>query len=190
MAKTSFPLKIHCEGKLTNISSLTRHSKNANVHPGDQVERLAKILLYQGFRSPIVVSNLSGSIVAGHGRLEAAIKNGWLKVPVVYQDFESEEQEIAHLHADNAIAFWAQLDFAAINNQIGDLGPDFDLDMLGINGFSFLNGEPLELLPPDEASKDDKQHVLEVMFRNPMELRDLYDDLISKGFMAKIKGGA
>jgi len=149
--KAEATLKVYCEGTLSDISRLTRHPKNANTHPDDQIERLAKILLYQGFRSPIVVSNLSGSIVAGHGRLEAAIKNGWLKVPVVHQEFESEEQETAHLHADNAIALWAQLDFAAINNQIGDLGPDFDIDMLGINGFQIDIPVPPEPEEPEDT---------------------------------------
>lgn len=117
------------------IKNLKPHPKNSNKHPKDQIKRLAKILKYQGFRSPIQVSNLSGCIVVGHGRLEAAKLNGLTKVPVSYQDFENEEQEIAHLNADNAIALWAEIDLSLVEGSIKGFDPDFDTDFLGFNGF-------------------------------------------------------
>src|SRR5690554_5595895 len=92
-----------------DINELKPHKDNSNRHPKEQIERLAKIINYQGFRSPIVVSNLSGFIVSGHGRLEAAKKLGLTKVPVSYQDFEDAKMELAHLNADNAIALWAEI---------------------------------------------------------------------------------
>lgn len=121
--------------KLAPIAELRPHPKNRNAHPADQIKRLAKILEYQGFRYPIKVSKLSGHITSGHGRLEAAKLNGWTEVPVNYQDYEDETQEYADLQADNAIASWAELDFSGINADLGDLGPDFDIDLLGIKNF-------------------------------------------------------
>ena len=56
-------------------------------------------------------------------------------MPVNYQDYEDETQEYADLQADNAIASWAELDFSGINADLGDLGPDFDIDLLGIKNF-------------------------------------------------------
>ena len=38
--------------------------------------------------------------------------------------------------ADNAIASWAEIDLAGVNVDIGDLGPDFNVDLLGIEGFT------------------------------------------------------
>lgn len=129
-------MKIHCAyTELVPVKDLKPHPKNRNVHPPDQVERLAKILAYQGVRAPIVVSNLSKCMAKGHGTLMAIIKNGWTHAPVVYQDFDDEAQEYAYVQSDNAIANWAQLDFSGINLDIGDLGPDFDIDLLGIKGF-------------------------------------------------------
>lgn len=145
MKKVPPELKVHCEGSLELISNLTPHPKNANSHPEEQVERLARILAYQGFRAPVVVSNQTGLIIAGHGRIEAAKANGWDMVPVVRQDFESADQELAHLHADNAIASWSDLDLSFINDQMGDFGPDFDIDMLGIKSFEI---EPADKLEP------------------------------------------
>lgn len=128
---------IRCEhSRLAPLDSLTPHPKNPNTHSPEQIERLAEIIAYQGFRHPIVVSKRSGFIVAGHGRLAAAERLGMREVPVDEQDFESDEAEYAFLVSDNAIAEWALLDLAAVNLEVPALGPDFDINMLGIKDFT------------------------------------------------------
>lgn len=98
-------MKVRCSyDKLVDPTTLTRHPKNMNEHPPAQVQRLADILEYQGWRYPIKVSKLSGFITSGHGRLDAAMRLKLKEVPVNYQEYESEEQEYADLVADNAIA--------------------------------------------------------------------------------------
>lgn len=127
---------IHCKyDELTDPNKLKNHPKNRNKHGQDQIERLAEIYKYQGIRHPIIVSKKTGLIVAGHGRKLAAIRAGIKEFPVVYQDFESDEQEYAFIQSDNAIALWADLDLSLINNDIQDLGPDFDIDLLAIKNF-------------------------------------------------------
>lgn len=127
---------VHCKhDELVNPKKLKDHPKNRNKHGSDQIERLAKLYEYHGVRHPIIVSKRSGFIVAGHGRKLAAIRAGVKEVPVVYQDFDSDEAEYAFIQADNAIALWADLDLSGINADLGDLGPDFDIDMLGIKNF-------------------------------------------------------
>jgi DNA modification methylase len=129
-------MKVYCKfDEYVHLSKLKNHPKNRNKHDQDQVDRLAKLYEYHGVRHPIIVSNLSGCIVAGHGRKMAAKKAGMTEFPVVYQDFENAEKEYAFLQADNAIASWAELDFAGINSDIGEFGPEFDLEMLGIKNF-------------------------------------------------------
>lgn len=143
-------LVIHCKyDELKNPKKLKPHPKNRNKHGQDQIERLAKIYEYQGIRHPIVVSNRSGFIVAGHGRRLAAMRSDIKEMPVVYQDFESDEQEYAFIQSDNAVALWAELDFSGINADIGDLGPDFDIDMLGIKNFVLEPADKEELGDPD-----------------------------------------
>jgi len=130
---------------MVGTKELKAHPQNRNRHPADQVERLAKILEYQGWRYPIKVSKRSGFITSGHGRLEAAKHLGWKEVPVSFQDYEDETQEYADVQSDNAIASWSELDLSAINADIGDLGPDFDIDLLGIKDFVI---EPADKLDP------------------------------------------
>jgi hypothetical protein len=145
-------MKVRClYDKLVPIEELKAHPQNRNKHSDSQIQRLARIIEYQGWRYPLKVSRLSGCITAGHGRLLAAKANGWSQVPVNYQDYDSEEQEYADVQADNAIASWAELDLSAINTDIGDLGPDFDIDMLGLRGFVL---EPMELLPLPPPQKE------------------------------------
>lgn len=121
--------------EFVSVKDLKPNPKNRNKHPKDQIERLAKIISEQGFRRPIIVSNQSGLVVVGHGRLMAAKKLKLETVPVIYQDYATPELEYADQVADNAIALWAELDFSGINSDVPDLGPDFDIDLLGIKNF-------------------------------------------------------
>lgn len=153
-------MKIHCNyDELVEINELKPHPKNRNEHPKDQIKRLAQILEYQGFRYPIKVSKASGFVTSGHGRIEAAKLNGWDKVPVNYQEYDSEEQEYADLIADNSIALWSELDLSGINMDLGDLGPDFDINLLGLKDFtiepSFEPG-----LESDQGKLDEKLPVI------------------------------
>lgn len=121
---------------LVQANSLQVNPNNRNHHTAKQIKRLKKLIKYQGFRSPIVVSNQSNFVVAGHGRLEAAKELGMDLVPVSFQDFTDPSQEYAHGIADNAIDKWSSLDLEGINFDMADLGPDFDIDNLGLQSFS------------------------------------------------------
>ena len=145
-------MKLHCKyDELADPKKLKNHPKNRNKHGQDQIERLAELYKYHGVRHPIIVSNLSKCIVAGHGRKLAAIRAGIKEMPVVFQDFESSEAEYAFIQADNAIALWAELDMAGINMDIADLGPDFNIDMLGIQDFTLDVSEKFEGKDADEV---------------------------------------
>lgn len=130
---------VHCpHDAMVSVKELKPNPLNRNSHPKDQVERLAKILEYQGWRYPIKVSKRSGLITSGHGRLEAAKLLKLKEVPVSFQDYADEAQEYADTVSDNSIASWSELDLSGINSDIVDLGPDFDLDLLGIKEFSVV----------------------------------------------------
>lgn len=152
-------MRVECAyDRMVAVSELKPHPKNPNKHSKEQIERLAEILKYQGFRLPIKVSNLSGFITSGHGRLEAAKLNGWTEVPVDFQDYESTDQEYADLVADNAIASWAELDLSSINEGLSDLGPDFDINLLGIEDFVL---EPAEKESVEKAGGEKSKTEME-----------------------------
>jgi ParB-like chromosome segregation protein Spo0J len=122
---------IHCSyDELRAIGDLTPHPMNPNKHPQRQIDLLAEIIRTQGWRAPITISELSGFVVRGHGRLAAAMELGLEKVPVDLQSYESEAQEYSDLVADNKIAELAEIDedqLAKTLKAISDLGCDFEL---------------------------------------------------------------
>lgn len=145
-------IKLHAgEIKLVDVKTLKPRPGNRNNHPEEQLKRLADVYKYQGFRNPLIISNQSGNIVCGTGRFLAAKKAGLEKVPVIYQDYESEEQEYAHHVADNGLSLWSELDLAGINADLPDLGPDFDINMLGIEDFTLDMAEKEGLTDEDEV---------------------------------------
>jgi hypothetical protein len=169
---------------LIEPSKLTPNPKNPNKHTQDQIDRLAKVIAFQGQRSPVVVSKKSGFIVTGHGRLMAMIKLGFEKVAVDYQEFKDDAEEYAHMTADNAIANWSALDLSQISADILDFGTDFDIDLMAIKNFSVI--PEMDEEDGEEAEEDeDRKWALQVDLPTEMDMRDLYDDLISKGYIVK-----
>ena len=124
------------------IDQLVENPKNANIHSEEQIQRLAKIIDFQGFRVPLTVSNRSGFVMAGHGRIEAAKRLGMAELPVIFQDFDNEAQEYAYLVSDNEIARWAKLDVDKFGLDIQDF--EIDIELLGIEDYEAVEIEVLE----------------------------------------------
>ena len=105
---------------------LVPNPKNPNKHPADQVALLGRIIEATGWRQPITVSNRSGFIVKGHGRLMAAQAAGLTAVPVDYQEYTNEAEEYADLVADNRLAELSEID----NTLLADIFKDIDTDAI------------------------------------------------------------
>ena len=106
--------------------SLIPNPRNPNRHSDEQIRLLAKIIKHQGWRAPITVSNLSGFIVRGHGRLMAAQKLGLEDVPIDRQDYATEAEEWADLIADNRLSELSEID----NPSLKDLLEELDTGLL------------------------------------------------------------
>ena len=124
---------IHCaHDKMIPIEEMVEHPKNPNRHSPSQIMLLAKIIGGQGWRAPIVVSKLSGYIVAGHARLNAAQLLELPNVPVNLQEFKSEADEISHLIADNRIAELATMNQSGLKELLIELDAgNVDMDFTG-----------------------------------------------------------
>lgn len=178
-------MQVHIKDiKMVSLSELRPHPKNPNKHSKEQISRLAKILEYQGWRYPIKVSNRSGFITSGHGRLLAAKHLGLDSVPVSYQDYTDDDAEYADIVSDNAIASWADLDLSAINSELANCDPSFDIDLLGIEHFK-LDVAEHELAEKIKLELE-KKYSIQVNFPNDMEMMDIHDDLASRGYIVRI----
>jgi hypothetical protein len=146
---------------IVGVDDIRPNPRNPNKHTEAQLQRLAKIMQASGVRRPLTVSKQTGLLTVGHGRLEAAKLLGWDKMPVSYQDYDDEDQEYADMVADNAIAEWASLDLSAINYEVQNFSPDFNIDMLGINNFKIDVSEKVSFdakVGSKELDEGDFQH--------------------------------
>lgn len=119
--------------ELVSVDSLNPNPKNPNKHPDSQIELLSKNIKYLGWRHPITVSKRSGFIVAGHGRLMAAKKLGVQIVPVDYQDFNSDADEMAVLVADNRLAELSETSEEDLKNILSELDGKIEIDLTGFS---------------------------------------------------------
>ena len=169
MSKTQTPkakgladgVEVWCSfDKLVPVDELKPNPRNPNTHPARQIELLAKNIRYFGFQHPITVSKLSGCIVAGHGRLAAAKELGIQLVPVDYQDFASESDEMAVLVADNRLAELASTDVNSLESIINELRVvDFDTLLTGFEDSdleSLLAGTGEEPAFDEEDEEDEE----------------------------------
>ena len=126
---------IHCvSDELVPVEKLVPNPRNPNTHTKRQIEILAKVILHQGFRRVITVSNQTGFIVAGHARLAAAKVLGMDRVPVDYQDYDSEALEWADLLADNRIAELAEIDNKALKDLLEEMDTgEIDVELTGFD---------------------------------------------------------
>lgn len=166
-------MKINCAyKKLVKVEELVKHPRNPNTHTPKQIELLAKILKSTGFRSPIVVSERSGFIVKGHGRLESAIKAGFDSVPVDVQSYESEAEEYADMIADNRIAELSEMDSATLKDLLQELDSGaVDMDLTGFDQEAledlmsqFFQGDEKQGAMEDQTNKDAQQETKELIF--------------------------
>lgn len=176
--------------KWEDPKTLQPHPKNNELHPhsGDQIERLCKLIKAYGWRHPIIVSKRSGFIIVGHGRWMAGLEMKLDKVPVHYQDFASEDEELGFLIADNGIAEWSKLDLSAVNAAIPEFDAGFDVDWLGIKNFEIDASEKYDL--EDEESfgaPSSNAFILEVELPTHHEQMALYDELNSRGIIVKVR---
>ncbi len=128
--------------RLVDPKTLKVDPKNRNKHSDAQIDRFCKLLKEYGMRWPILVSERTGVIKAGEGRLLAALKLQMPKVLVSYQEFTSEQQEFGFAISDNAISAWSELDLSGIQTDLKDF-PDMGIELLGIEDFEIVDAEKL-----------------------------------------------
>jgi hypothetical protein len=115
------------------VASLRPHPGNARTHSKKQVRQIAGSIRQFGFTNPVLIGE-DGSIIAGHGRVEAAKLLGLESVPTVRLAHLSPAQRRAYVLADNKLALNAGWDreLLAIELQ-GLIDLDFDVELTGFS---------------------------------------------------------
>lgn len=135
---------------LADVSELIPYVRNARTHSEAQVAQIAASIREFGFLSPILVAE-DNTILAGHGRLAAALKLGLKKVPCVKENHLTETQKRAYIIADNKLSLNAGWDNELLAVELSELeGADFNLDLLG-----FDEAELSSIFDADKDVSDD-----------------------------------
>lgn len=114
------------------IATLRPHPRNARTHSEAQIAKLAASIRAYGWTNPVLV--VGDTIVAGHGRVEAAKRLGLDAVPAIRLDHLSPEQRRAYLIADNRLAEDAGWDRTLLAEEFEALGlAGFDLALTGFD---------------------------------------------------------
>jgi DNA modification methylase len=152
------------------VSKLIPYAKNSRTHSDAQVAQIASSIKEFGWTNPILVDGDKG-IIAGHGRLMAARKLGYDKVPVIELKDMTENQKKAYVIADNQLAMNSGWDTSMLSLELQDLQDEgFDLELLG-----FDDKELNALLAPEIVEGNtDEDDVPEVPEEPKTKLGDIY----------------
>jgi len=139
----------------TPIDELVPYENNPRTHSAIQLERLVNSLKEFGFTNPILIDE-DNNVIAGHGRLQAAIIAGLTTVPTITLGHLTPEQRRAYVIADNQLALnsgWDDDRLQAELKALGDAG--FDLTLLGWGENLPTFGEDIDLSALDDFDDDD-----------------------------------
>ena len=115
------------------IEELIPYAANARTHSEDQVAQIAASIQEIGWTNPILVDE-TGNIIAGHGRLLAAVKLGKTEAPCIELRGLTEAQRKAYIVMDNQLALNAGWDMKLLAAAIEELDTgEIDLNLLGFS---------------------------------------------------------
>lgn len=179
--------------KYVPIDSLKENPDNAREH-GSEIEQLVNSVDRFGFADVIKVDK-NMRIIAGHGRLIAAKRNGMKEVPVIILPFNAEESKAFAL-IDNSTSdssSWIMDRYDAQVKELSNLGWD-----MGSFGFTLPDfGDFAPEIPEDEqpipempkAGKTKTQSFNVVAYCNTEEDRDaVLAFLIERNIAGQILG--
>lgn len=140
-----------------HVSELKPHHRNYRSHPEDQLEHISASIQKHGLYRNVVIAR-DGTILAGHGVVEAARRVGIEDIPVYRYDIDPESVEaIEVLTGDNEVDHLGMVDDRALTEllkEINDvdtlLGTGYDQQMLA--NLTFVTRPASEIKDHDEAA--------------------------------------
>lgn len=142
------------------LADLKPDPRNPRLHDKRQVKQIARSITAFGFNVPILVDR-DLNVIAGHGRLLAAMELGIDEVPTILLEHLTEAQAKAFMIADNRLTDTSVWDDHLLGEQLkvlSELDLDFDLEATGftmgeidmrIEGLGAEGPDPADELPDD-----------------------------------------
>lgn len=139
------------------IDAIAPYKNNSRTHSEEQVEQICKSISEFGFTNPILLDE-NNTIIAGHGRIEAAKKLGHYEVPTILLTGLTEDQKKAYVIADNKLALNADWDYSLLKLEVEMLQESgFEIGLLGFSEVELetIFNEEIDLSILDELDDED-----------------------------------
>lgn len=180
----SEPVSLVVENRPTK--ALIPYARNSRTHSDAQIAQIAGSIREFGFVNPVLIDP-DGGIIAGHGRVLAAMKIGLVEVPCIVLGHLTATQRRALVIADNRIALSAGWDEDMLVLELQDLqGAEFDLSMLG-----FDIGQLGRLLGDDDPEDDpgiayQEKYAVLVECNDEPHQAEVFQRLTGDGYACKV----
>lgn len=138
------------------IGALKAYDRNARTHSPEQVAQIAASMVEFGFTNPVLIDK-RGTIVAGHGRVEAAYSIGLEEIPCIRLEHLTEDQVRAYCLADNKLALnagWNMDTLAAELKGLEAVGFDMSLTGFSPEELAEIMGDTVEDTDPEEPAPE------------------------------------
>lgn len=150
-AKKAPDLRLHA-ATVVPIAELKPHPRNYKKHPADQLTHLeASLKKYGQFRNVVIAED--GTILAGHGVTEAAVKLGWTELTCIRLPLSPSSPEALKLLAlDNELPKFAETDDRMLTELLREVSLGGVEELLG-TGYDRQSLALLEMVtrPPGEV---------------------------------------
>lgn len=142
--------------ELVAVGALVPWGKNPRTHSKKQIRQIADSIKHFGFTNPIILDD-QNTILAGHGRAEAAKLLRIEHIPCVRISSLTNEEKRAYVIADNKLALNAGWDEDLLTGELRDLviaDVNFDVSIIGFSLGeidTLIDGQSEQANPIDEA---------------------------------------
>jgi DNA modification methylase len=132
---------------MTRVGDLTPYARNSRTHSDEQIAQIAASIKEFGWTNPILIDGEKG-IIAGHGRLKAAMRLGLEEIPAIELSHLTEIQKKALIIADNKLALNAGWDSELLSLELEEL--ELEGLNLSLTGFG---EEEINALKPEVVNE-------------------------------------
>ena len=138
--------------------ALVPNPRNARTHSKHQIRQIAASIREFGFTNPVLIDR-KNTIIAGHGRVEAAKLEGIEQVPTILLENLTEDEIRAYVLADNRLAEkagWAKEILAIELQHLITIDETFDVT---VTGFEIPE---IDLILQEVKAEQDKDDVVDI----------------------------
>lgn len=136
--------------KMMKVEDLKPYKNNSKVHDKAHIARLAANMKEEGLQESLLIEE-DGTIVAGHGRREAAISLGWEQLPVRVMSGYTKAQCMIHRVSSN-LTVSTKYDSTKQAEELSEIQALYEAEDISIESLAAMTGyseRDIEVLSED-----------------------------------------